>query len=108
MGKLYLATRIGENEIRCNPLFSPYGACISKSILIAYGWFPHTRSHMTPQDVAATIKIASVQIHVERKRQRIKSSKLIGHEIENNMFDCLEQLIFVCAILTNFESALVA
>ena len=63
---------------------------------------------MTPQDVAATIKIASVRIHVERKMQRIKSSKLIGHEIENNMFDYLEQLIFVCAILTNFESALVA
>ena len=35
-----------KNDIRCNPPFSPYGARISKSIFIAYGWFPRTRSHM--------------------------------------------------------------
>ena len=37
---------LAKNDIRCNPPFSPYGARISKSIFIAYGWFPRTRSHM--------------------------------------------------------------
>ena len=63
---------------------------------------------MHPQDVAKTTKIAAVRIHVERKMQRIKLYKIIGGEIDNSMFDLIEPLVFVCAMLTNFQSPLVA
>ena len=63
---------------------------------------------MHPQDVAKTKKIAAVRIHVERNMQRIKLYKIIGGEIDNSMFDLIEPLVFVCAMLTNFQSPLVA
>jgi len=63
---------------------------------------------MCPEDLATTKKIAAVRIHVERKMQRIKCFRLIGREIDNTLFDCVEQLVFVCAMLTNFQSPLVA
>ena len=37
-----------EKKIRCNPPYSPYGAHISKSIFISYGWFLRTQSHIQP------------------------------------------------------------
>lgn len=70
--------------------------------------FKRKDEQMCPEDLATTKKIAAVRIHVERKMQRIKCFRIIGREIENSMFDSLEQLIFVCSMLTNFQSALVA
>ena len=51
---------LAENDIRCNPPFSPYGARISKSIFIAYGWFPRTRSHMVLQHQLSIGTVANI------------------------------------------------
>ncbi|XP_065186055.1 uncharacterized protein LOC135816882 [Sycon ciliatum] len=63
---------------------------------------------MAPEDLLATKKIAAVRIHVERKMQRIKAYKILAGNIENTLFDHIHTLVFVCAMLTNFEGALVA
>ena len=63
---------------------------------------------MCPEDLAATKKIAAVHIHVERKIERVKGYEILSGEIDDSLFDSLEQLVFVCAMLTNFQSALVA
>ena len=63
---------------------------------------------MLPQELATTKKIAAVRIHVERKMQQIKCFRILSNEIDNSMFDLLDQMIYVCAILTNFQGALVA
>ena len=63
---------------------------------------------MMPSDVATTKKIASVQIHVERKMQLIKCFAILSGELSNAMFDIIGQIILVCAMLTNFQGALVA
>lgn len=70
--------------------------------------FKKGEQQMCPEDIASTKKIAAVRIHVERKMQRIKCFRIIGREIDNSLFDCVEQLVHVCAMLTNFQSALVA
>ena len=62
---------------------------------------------MLPQELATTKKIAAVRIHVERKMQRIKCFRILSNEIDNTMFDLLEQMIYVCAILTNVHCALI-
>ena len=51
---------LAKNGIRCNPPFSPYDARISKSIFIAYGWFPRTRSHivMRIQQVIVSVSVS--------------------------------------------------
>ena len=85
-----------------------------KDLLLQYGVrlnippFRQGEMQMTPEDLMSTKKIAGVRIHVERKMQRIKSYKILAGEIDNTLFDTLEQLVFVCAVLTNFEGALVA
>ena len=61
---------------------------------------------MTPEDLMTTKSIAGMRIHVEM--QRIQCFKILAGEIDNTLFDMLEQLVFVCAVLTNFEGALVA
>ena len=58
---------------------------------------------MLPEEIASTKKIAAIRIHVERKMQRIKSFRILSREIDNSMFNCVEQLVFVCAMLTNFQ-----
>ena len=63
---------------------------------------------MLPQELATTKKIAAVRIHVERKMQGIKCFLILSNEIDNTMFDLLEQMIYVCAILTNFQGTLIA
>ena len=63
---------------------------------------------MMPSDIATTKKIAGVRIHVERKMQRIKCFAILSGELSNAMFDIIGQIIFVCAMLTNFQGALVA
>ena len=63
---------------------------------------------MLPQELATTKKIAALRIHVERKMQGFKWFLILSNEIDNTMFDLLEQMIYVCAILTNFQGALLA
>ena len=52
---------------------------------------------MTPKDLMIE-KIAGVRIHVEKKMQQIKCFKILAGEIDNMLFDMLEQLVFVCAM----------
>ena len=63
---------------------------------------------MLPAGVASTKKIAGVKIHVERKMQCIKSFAILSRELPNSMFDIIGQIIFVCAMFTNFQASLVA
>ena len=49
-----------------------------------------------------------MRIHVERKMEQIKCFKILAGEIDITLFDMLEQLVFVCAMLTNFEGAFIA
>ena len=49
-------------------------------------------------------KIAAVHVHVERKMHHIKSYKILVGEFDSTLFDCIEQLVHVCAHLTNFQS----
>ena len=82
-----------------------------KDLLLQYGVRLNIRKgemQMAPEDLMTTKEIAAVRIHVERKMQRIKCYKILAGEISNTLFDVLEQLVFVCAMLTNFEGALVA
>ena len=63
---------------------------------------------MESGDLKLTKKIAAVRIHVEREMQRIKAYKIFANEIDSTLFDHLHATVFVCAMLTNFEGALVA
>ena len=69
--------------------------------------FRHGERVFTPDDVMKTKKIAAVRIHVKRAINRIKEFSLVGRVIPNSLWDTAEQIIHVCAYLTNWQPALV-
>ena len=61
---------------------------------------------LTGDERTTTRRIASLRIHVERAIERIKNYQ-IPCNIPNNMHNSVNQLFFVCAVLTNFLPPLV-
>ena len=62
---------------------------------------------LTEQERTSTRRIASVRIHVERAIERIKNYQIL-HNVPNNMHNSINQIFFVCAMLTNFLPPLVS
>ena len=61
---------------------------------------------LSEHDRVETRRIASVRVHVERAIGRIKNYHIL-HAIPNSMYMTANQLFFVCAFLTNFQSSLI-
>jgi len=62
---------------------------------------------LTDDERTRTRRIASVRIHVERAIERIKNYQVL-HSVPNNMHNSINQIFFVCAMLTNFLPPLVS
>lgn len=63
---------------------------------------------MPVDDVLLTRKIAHLRIHVERAIGRAKQFRILQHTIPASMWDVINELIYVCFMLTNFSPPLVA
>ena len=61
---------------------------------------------LTESEHSFTRRIASVRIHVERAMERVKNYNIL-HDIPNTMHNSIDQIFFVCAMLTNFLPPLV-
>ena len=61
---------------------------------------------LTEEERTTTRRIASVRIHVERAIRRIKTYHIL-HNVPNTMHNQINQIFFVCAMLTNFLPILV-
>ncbi len=59
------------------------------------------------QDISKGRKIASLRIHVERAIDRIKNYQILKETIPISLARLTNQIICVCAFLTNFQPALV-
>lgn len=54
-----------------------------------------------------TRRIASLRVHVERAIGRLKTFRILSNPIPNTMSGVINQVFFVCSILTNFRASLV-
>ena len=70
--------------------------------------FRQGQRQFTPDELLKTKKIAAVRIHVERAIQRLKQFKLLTGVMPNTLWDVAEQLVFVAAVLCNFQPGLAA
>lgn len=65
------------------------------------------RQQLPPQEIETGRKIASLRIHVERAIGRMKTFSILKGTIPLSMARITNQIIYVCAFLTNFQPALV-
>ena len=61
---------------------------------------------LSESERTTTRRIASVRIHVERAIERIKNYQIL-HNVPNSMHNRINQICFICSILTNFLPPLV-
>ena len=68
---------------------------ITRGVQLNFPPFKKGDQQMCPENLAATKKIAAVHvhIHVERKIERVKGYEILSGEIDNSLFDSLEQLV---------------
>ncbi|XP_065896130.1 uncharacterized protein [Dysidea avara] len=63
---------------------------------------------MASEDVILTKKIAQLRVHVEREIGRVKDFHILQNALPAVMWDTINQVIYVCCMLTNFDPPLVA
>ena len=97
-----------RDSVMAGKCFDIQHLLVSHGVRLNISPFRRGEQQVLPQELATKKKIAAVRIRVERKMQRIKCFRILSNEIDHTMFDLLEQMIYVCAIRTNFQGALVA
>lgn len=65
-------------------------------------------SQMASEDVILTKKIAQLRVHIERAIGRVKNFHILQNVLPATMWDTINQVIYVCCMLTNFNPPLVA
>jgi len=70
--------------------------------------FLEGRSQLTSEEVKAGRGIASLRIHIERAIGRIKQFRILQGTFPLSMIRLFNQVVCVCAWLTNFHPALIA
>ncbi len=62
---------------------------------------------MPESDVFVTREIASEHVHIERVIRRIKTYRILDHTLPLTLRDIINQIVTVCALLTNFKAPLI-
>ena len=70
--------------------------------------FLNSKVQMPVSDVLLTRKIAHLRIHVERAIGRVKDFRILQHTLPATMWDSINEVVYVCCMLTNLSPPLVA
>ena len=70
--------------------------------------FLDSRTQMTVDDVLLIKKIPQLQVHVERAIGRIKEYHILHSTLPAAMWDYINEVIYVCCMMTNFSPPLVS
>ena len=66
-----------------------------------------SKSQMPTDDVLVTKKIAQLRVHVERAIGQVKEFRILQTLLPSTMWDSINEIIYVCCMLTNFSPPLV-
>ena len=80
---------------------------LEKGISLNIPPFMDGKQQLTPEEIQRGHQIASVRIHVERTIGRIKNYVILKGTFPNTVIRLVNQIVSVCAWLTNFQPALI-
>jgi len=83
-------------------ILTPLGVCLNLPPLL------RSDSQMASEDVILTKKIAQLRVHVERAIGRVKNFHISQNVLPATMWDTINQVVYICCMLTNFGLPLVA
>ena len=70
--------------------------------------FLQGRDQLSEEELILSQQISSERIHVERMIQRLKTYHIFDRVIPLNMLGSLNQMITICALLSNFQDPIIA
>ena len=82
-------------------LLAPLGVRLNVPPLVC------SKQQMPMKDVVVTKKIAQLRVHVERAIGRVKKYRILQGVIPSAMWYSLNEVIYVCCMLTNLSPPLV-
>ena len=68
--------------------------------------FLKDKDQFTEVEMIQTRRIGSLRIHVERAMERLKNFHIFDRVLPPSFVDVAEQMVFVCAVLSNFHPPL--
>ena len=74
----------------------------AKNVKLNIPPFMKGKEQLSLEEELETRSIASVRIHVERAIERIKNYRILQGVIPNRLHSQVDQIWFICSILTNF------
>ena len=66
----------------------------------------HTNIQMTATNIQKTSRIANVRIYVEQAIARMKTFRILKHELPISLLPFVDDIVLLCAIMTNFMEPL--
>lgn len=69
--------------------------------------FTNGRDQLEPHEVTQSRRISNTRIHVERAIGRVKEFKILTHVLTTFTLPYLNEIFFVCCMLTNFQEQLI-
>lgn len=95
------------DEIMADKGFLIQDLLIPRGIRLNIPPFLQSNNQMPASDVFLTKKIARLRVHVERAIGRVKEFRILQDSLPATMWDSVNELIYVCCMLTNFGPPLV-
>jgi len=80
---------------------------VPKRVALNIPRFLKEKDQLSLEEEAETRHIASVRIHVERAIERVQNYRILQGVIPLSLHEQLDQIWFICCMLTNFLPALV-
>ena len=93
---------MADKGFQIQDILAPLGVRLNTPPFLA------SNSQMSVDDVTMTRKIARLRIHVERAIGRVKKFHILQGVIPAAIWNTINQVVYVCCMLSNFNPPLVS
>ena len=93
-------------ELMVDKGFNISNECVAKRIYVVVPPGKRGSSQMLPSEVTKTNKIAKTRTLVEQVIRRLKVFRFIANEVPINMLSYIDDILQICAAISNIQSSI--